>query len=245
MSIIPAIDLLDNKVVRLERGKYHKYTVYDENPLKMIHKFLDAQIKRIHIVDLAGSRDGKLYHENLIKLIKENTDMAIQFGGGIRSFEVVKNLFQNILNKKTDFVLIGSLPFKNRNEFKKIIRWYRSNVILTVDVWDEDIRISGWTESAKVSIFDFIEEMSRKYKLNYFLVTQIKKDGLLEGLDLPLYKKLEQKFPNIHFIASGGVSNVMDIQQVTSISNVTDIILGKAYYEKRVTIDDLQKENLL
>ncbi|MDH5718514.1 MAG: HisA/HisF-related TIM barrel protein [Spirochaetia bacterium] len=240
MIIIPAIDILDGKVVRLSQGDYKQKTVYSDNPVKTAVSFAEAGFKRLHLVDLSGAKEGKVIHAKLFGQIKKETGCIIEAGGGIRSFSDVENLFKAGLNIKEDFIMIGSLPFKNKTEFIKITEKYVKNILLTVDVWDRNVKISGWIEDTNTKIIPFIKQMINE-KITNFLVTQIQKDGMLSGPDFDLYNEILTNFSNINLIASGGVSSVYDFEKLSENKKLYAAILGRAYYDKKINFKEIQK----
>ena len=242
MQIIPAIDLLESKVVRLSQGDYNKVKIYSDSPLSIAQEFADHKFARLHIVDLSGAKNEKPFHTQLIHDIKQATNCQIEMGGGIRTYSQVKHIFDTCLDHETDYVMLGSLPFKDSDEFEKIVVDYANNILLTLDVWGESIRISGWREDAKKNIFEYISKFRKEFIINSFLVTQIKSDGLLDGPDIPLYQKLLAENPHINLIASGGISSVEDIKKLAQVTNVDGIVVGKAIYEKKISLDEISKD---
>ena len=240
MQIIPAIDILDSKVVRLSQGNYNEVQVYSNSPLETALQFSHAGIKRLHIVDLTGAKEGMPAHVKIISEIKRRSKCQIQTGGGIRDISHVKTLFEDCLDVDSDHVMIGSLPFKDKKAFEQIISKYSSNIIITLDVWCEDLKISGWQENLEKNIFDVIPEFQREFNMNHFLVTQIKRDGLMQGTDIDLYKNLREKFPEIKLIASGGISSAADIQELYEKVDVEGVVIGKVFYEKKISLEQLQ-----
>jgi len=239
LNLIPAMDLLDNRAVRLEQGDYNKVTVYFEDPAALSLEFEKAGIKKIHLVDLSGARKGIPQHLSLFGEIKKKTGLVIEAGGGIRSFQDAERYFENGLVPGVDQVMIGSLPVKNKTEFGKVVAKYRESILLTVDVWGEDVRISGWAEDTGIDIISFMKQM-RDQGIDHFLVTQIKRDGMLNGPDIDLYRKIDQNFRGISVTVSGGVSSMEDITGFPDLDTVSGIIIGKAFYEKKITLQQLQ-----
>ncbi|RME90925.1 MAG: 1-(5-phosphoribosyl)-5-[(5-phosphoribosylamino)methylideneamino]imidazole-4-carboxamide isomerase [Candidatus Hydrogenedentota bacterium] len=238
--IIPAIDIIDGKVVRLTQGKYHQKTIYKDNPVEVAKDFEKAGAKRIHVVDLDGAKVGKSVNQHAIKKIRESISIPMEVGGGIRNQAGFKELLSMLA--QNDKVMIGSMPIKNREEFVPLAKQYAENILLTVDVYGREIRISGWEEKTKLSLHDFIQEMMQ-LGLNEFLVTQIQKDGMLSGPDWDLYQELAEKHPKAKWIISGGVSSVEDLQKAKSLPYAHGIILGRAFYEGHVTLQDLATLN--
>ncbi len=247
MQIYPAIDILDGKVVRLLKGDYQKVQVYATDPVDIAMQFLASQVKKLHIVDLEGAKKKKPANIELISSIKKKTRLSIQTGGGVRSLEDFQHILDQCLDVEKDSVMIGSLIFKNPKEFEKILALYKKNILLTVDVWDRNVKISGWSEDAKTDIFSFIHKIISVYGINRFLVTQIQRDGTLEGPDVDLYKEINDQFKGISIIASGGVSCMEDIRSLRGNSALEGVVVGKAYYEGKITLKDIacwQKENI-
>ena len=243
MQILPALDLYDNKVVRLSQGDYHRKQIYYDNPLDLVEQIAQHQINTIHVVDLEAAEKKALVHLPLLKEIQNKFDLRIHFGGGIRSYEDVATLFNNVLDRNKDKIMIGSLPFKDKKEFSKIANKYKDNIILTPDVWHRDIRISGWKESTNMNIMDYIRFAHNTYQLKYFLVTQIKRDGMMQGVDIKLYQELCQQFPDIYFIASGGITNLANIVELKKQCHLNFVVVGKALYEKKITMKEISHFN--
>ena len=230
MLIIPAIDIYNQKVVRLKKGSFEDVTYYDFTPLQISTEFEKYGFKWVHIVDLEASKSGSVTVENIIKEIKNNTSLNIEFGGGIRSKENVQQLFDLGVNR----VIIGSLSVDQKNEFEKIISLHDpSKIIVAADAENEIIKTSGWTKESGISIYDHINYCVDK-GINTFLCTDIKKDGMLAGPSFELYDKLIERFPAINLIASGGISSLEDIKDLKSRS-IYAAVVGKAIYEKRIT----------
>ena len=241
MKVIPAIDLLDSKVVRLSQGDYHRVTVYSEDPLAMAEEFSSHGFSRLHIVDLSGAKDGEPFHTELISSIKKATRCEIEMGGGIRTYDQVKAIFEECLNPQEDQIMLGSLPFKNPHEMETIVTNYSKNILLTLDVWGEMIRISGWRENLRKNIFSCIPEIGKKFALSSFLVTQIKSDGLMKGPDVRLYQRLLEKYPSIQLFASGGVAKTEDIKSLADHTDVKGVIVGKAIYENKIQLEEINQ----
>jgi phosphoribosylformimino-5-aminoimidazole carboxamide ribotide isomerase len=234
MLIIPAIDIYNQKVVRLKKGSFEDVTYYDFTPLQISSEFEKHGFKWVHIVDLEASKSGSVTVENIIKEIKNNTSLNIEFGGGIRSKENVQQLIDLGVNR----VIIGSLSVDQKNEFEKIISLHDpSKIIVAADAENEIIKTSGWTKESGISIYDHINYCVDK-GINTFLCTDIKKDGMLAGPSFELYDKLVERFPPINLIASGGISSLEDIKELKSRS-IYATVVGKAIYEKRITLEDL------
>lgn len=236
MLIIPAIDIYENSIVRLKRGNFDNITYYKNTPLQQAKIFESYGFSRIHIVDLLGSKNGKLTSIESIEKIKQETKLEIEFGGGIRDVKTVIELF----NLGVDFVIIGSLPIKNKKEFELIIHNFSPDrIIAVIDSLNEMIKIGGWTEETKISIYDHIEYCT-ELGIKKFLCTDITKDGMLTGTNIALYKKIMTKYPAIDLIASGGVKDIDDIKKLNEL-NPYAVVVGKAIYEEKIDLTELAK----
>ena len=236
MRIIPAIDIIEGKCVRLTQGDYTQKKVYNENPLEIAKSFEDAGLKYLHLVDLDGARAGKVTNWKVIDTITSNTKLEVDFGGGIKTSEEVGKLFDSGIRQ----VNLGSIAVKNP---KLVEEWIGSHgadkIILSADVKNEMIAIGGWMENSTIPIFDFIRDYLKK-GIRYITCTDISTDGMLQGPNVNLYKKLLESFPGIKLIASGGVSSIDDLDQLKKL-NVDGVILGKAIYEGRIELTALGK----
>ena len=226
MKVIPAIDLKDNQCVRLTKGKMNDNKVYFKDPLKAL-KMFEKDFSNIHIIDLNGAFDGKLTNYKTLKRLVENTDLKIQYGGGIRSFEIVEKL----INLGIDQVIIGTMAIKNKKEFKKVVNKYNEKVIVSLDVKNEEVVINGWANNTKISIDQAIKNMG-KLNVNNFLITDVSKDGTLTGPNVALYKRLLDTY-NVNIIASGGVSSNKDLEKLKNIG-IKKVVVGKALYENKI-----------
>lgn len=238
MQIIPAIDIIDGKCVRLTQGDYSQKKIYNEHPLEVAKEFEDAGLKRLHLVDLDGAKAGMVKNWKVLEDIAGKTSMIVDFGGGVKTEEDV-NI---ILNSGGELVTIGSLAVKNEDLFIKWLHKYGpQKFLLGADVKDEKIAVHGWQETTDVWIYDFIEKY-RAYHVNQVFCTDVAKDGALEGPSIELYKSIIKKFPELHFIASGGVSKIEDVLELMEIG-CSGVIIGKAIYEGRIKLSDLKKLN--
>ncbi len=239
MEIIPAIDIIDGKCVRLTQGDYDQKKIYNENPLEVALEFQDAGLKRLHLVDLDGAKAGTVKNWKVLERIANKTKLVIDFGGGIKKEESVKVVFESGAQLAT----IGSLAVKNEFEFGKwLIQYGPEKFLLGADVKDEKIAIAGWTETTDLWIYDFIEKYQQRGVTQLFC-TDVSKDGKLEGPSTNLYKSIIEKFPLLHFIASGGVSSLGDLEELRKIG-CRGAIVGKAIYENRISLKELETFNL-
>ncbi|MEP0861943.1 MAG: 1-(5-phosphoribosyl)-5-[(5-phosphoribosylamino)methylideneamino]imidazole-4-carboxamide isomerase [Ignavibacterium sp.] len=236
MKIIPAIDILDNKLVRLEKGEYNSAKVYSDDPLEMARTFSDFDFEWLHIVDLSGAKSGKLFITELIGRIKTETKLKIQVGGGIRNLSDAKML----IDKGVDRLVIGSISVIDKQEFEKIISEIGpEKIIASVDVKDDYVMVKGWTLNSKVRLSDHIKYCLSK-NVKSFLCTDIKKDGMLTGPNLELYKNLLSEFPFADLIASGGISSLQDLIALKEL-NIYAAVVGKAIYENKIDLKELKK----
>ncbi|MCL6493353.1 MAG: 1-(5-phosphoribosyl)-5-[(5-phosphoribosylamino)methylideneamino]imidazole-4-carboxamide isomerase [Ignavibacterium sp.] len=235
MKIIPAIDILDNKLVRLEKGKFQSSKVYSDNPLDVAKSFDGFGFEWLHIVDLSGSKSGKISTIDLLDKIKNQTRLKIQFGGGIRSLEDAKQLINYV-----DRIIIGSLSVTDKNEFEKIISEIgEQKIICAVDVKDEKVMIKGWTVDSEQTLQNHIDYCS-SVGIKNFLVTDIQRDGMLSGPNIILYSKLITNYPSLNFIASGGISNYDDLINLKKINSYA-VVVGKAIYENKISLKELKE----
>lgn len=236
MRIIPAIDIIDGKCVRLTQGDYSQKKIYNENPLEVARSFEDAGLKYIHLVDLDGAKAGEVINWTVIKDIATKTSLHVDFGGGIKKEKEVERLLE--LGVKQ--VNLGSIAVKQPEiVFQWIEKFGPGRIILSADVKDEKIQVSGWQENSALMIDDFVEKFKVK-GLQYVTCTDISTDGMLTGPNLLLYKKLINLFPEIKWIASGGVSAIHDVQELRSLG-VDGVIIGKAIYENKISLNQLNK----
>ncbi|MBN2522699.1 MAG: 1-(5-phosphoribosyl)-5-[(5-phosphoribosylamino)methylideneamino]imidazole-4-carboxamide isomerase [Bacteroidales bacterium] len=234
LTIIPAIDLIDGKCVRLSKGDYDQKTVYNEDPLEVAKAFQDHGLQRLHLVDLDGAKENHVVNWRMLEKIALKTDLIIDFGGGIKTDEDVEVVFNSGANMAT----IGSIAVKDKTLFFSWFEKYGPDkIILGADVNEKKIAVAGWLEKTDIELFEFLEEyLSRGVK--HVLCTDISKDGMLEGTSIELYEELLQKFPDTGLIASGGITHMDELYALDQI-NVAGAIIGKAIYERKITLKDL------
>ncbi len=236
MHIIPAIDIIDGEVVRLSKGKYESKISYDKSPLEQAKLYDDFGFKWLHIVDLSGSKDGKINTIKIIEKIGKETNLNLEFGGGIRTKQDVNDLIDIGIDK----VIIGSMSITNKAMFESIFEDVKPDkIIIAADVLDFNIRIKGWTEDSNVHLFDHIK-YCKQLGIENYLCTDIAVDGMLTGPNIDLYKTTLEKFPDIKLTASGGVGNIEDVKKLTQLS-VRGIVIGKAIYENKIDLKELAK----
>ena len=238
MNIIPAIDIIDGKCVRLTHGDYSQKTIYNEHPLEVARQFEDVGLQRLHLVDLDGAKAGSVKNWKVLETLAGKTRLVIDFGGGIKTEKDVEIVFSSGAAMAT----IGSMAVKEKETFVSWLRqWGAERFLLGADVKNEKLTISGWTEQTEIWIYDFLEEYMAKGVQQVFC-TDVSKDGALEGPATELYKSIIEKFPALHFIASGGVSSIDDVYRLQEIG-CKGVIVGKAIYEGRIQMADLKKIN--
>ena len=235
MEIIPAIDCIDGKCVRLTQGDYAQKTVYHDDPLDVALEFERAGIKRLHLVDLDGAKAGKVMNWKVLERIAANTSLQIDFGGGIKTEEDL----EKVLGAGAKWAVIGSLAVKEPERFMNWISVYGSQTFfLGADVRNEKIAISGWKETTEKGVMDFISEYKTR-GIDYMFCTDISKDGKLEGPATELYQKIMEQNNDLRLVASGGVSKSDDLYELQRIG-CNGVIIGKAIYENRISLDDLK-----
>ncbi len=236
MEIIPAIDIIDGKCVRLTQGDYDQKKIYNEHPLEVAKQFEDAGIKRLHLVDLDGAKAGAVKNWKVLELITGKTGLIVDFGGGIKMEKDLKIVFES----GAAYATIGSLAVKDENLFVEWLKAFGADkFLLGADVKNEKIAIGGWLETTDIWIYDFIKKYI-DHGIKQIFCTDVSKDGKLEGPSLDLYKNIMAEFPSLYFIASGGVSSLNDLDALAFIG-CKGTIVGKAIYEGRMDISDLQK----
>ncbi|MCX6205432.1 MAG: 1-(5-phosphoribosyl)-5-[(5-phosphoribosylamino)methylideneamino]imidazole-4-carboxamide isomerase [Bacteroidetes bacterium] len=235
MQIIPAIDIIDGKCVRLTQGDYAQKTIYNENPLEVAKEFEGAGLKRLHLVDLDGAKEGAVKNWAVLQQIAANTSLSIDFGGGIKQDKDLKIVFES----GAAYATIGSLAVKQSEIFQGWLNDYGADkFLLGADVKSEKIAVAGWLETTDIDIYDFLTDYVAK-GIQQVFCTDVSKDGKLEGPSIDLYQKIIQKFPSLWFIASGGVSSMEDLYALKDIG-CSGAIVGKAIYEGRIQLSELK-----
>ncbi len=235
MTIIPAIDIINGKCVRLTQGDYAQQVVYNDNPVDVAKQFEAAGIKRLHMVDLDGAKAGKIINLAVLEKVAAQTSLEIDFGGGVKSIGDVSNIF----NAGANMVTIGSLAVKHPEILEEWLMEFGTHKFMVgADVLDGNIKISGWLVDGGINIFTFIGKMLSLGVTNIFC-TDISKDGVMEGPSLHLYKQIMEEHPEVNLIASGGVSNLEDVLLLKEIG-CSGAIIGKAIYERKVPLNPFE-----
>jgi len=234
IEIIPAIDIIEGKCVRLSQGDYLQKTIYNEDPLEVAQMFEAAGLKRLHLVDLDGAKAHHIVNQKVLERIATHTKLIIDFGGGLKSDEDLKIAFESGASMVTG----GSIAVKSPEIFLSWIEKYgNEKIILGADAKDEKISVSGWQEDTGTDIYSFIKSWCTK-GINKIISTDISRDGMLTGPSTLLYKSMLQSFPDIYLIASGGVSSMADILELQD-ADIPAVIIGKAIYEGRITMKEI------
>ncbi len=235
MEIIPAIDMIDAKCVRLTQGDYAQKKVYNEDPLEVAKEFEDNGIQRLHLVDLDGAKQGKIINYKILEKIATRTNLVIDFGGGLKSNEDLHIAFES----GAQMVTGGSIAVKNRELFTQWLEEYTpAKIILGADAKEEKIAIHGWQEASELSIDEHIKSYQPQ-GIEKIICTDISKDGAMQGPSFELYARLMQDFPKQLFIASGGVSTFDDVLKLQEMG-MFGAIIGKAIYEGTISLKQLK-----
>ena len=235
IELIPAIDIIEGKCVRLTKGEYSSQKTYSENPLEIAKQLEDIGVKRLHMVDLDGAKSKHIVNHKVLETIANSTSLKIDFGGGIKSDADIHTAFDS----GASLVTIGSVASTSPEMFMSWIDKYGTDkIILGADVRNGMISINGWKEDSQYSLFDFLDKYIEAGIIN-ILCTEISRDGMLEGPATDLYKEIIQRYPNINLIASGGLSCMKDIE-VLNDNGIPSVVFGKAMYEERISMADIR-----
>lgn len=236
IEIIPAIDLIDGKCVRLSQGDYNQKTIYNENPLEVAKMFEDAGIKRLHLVDLDGAKAKHIVNHKVLETIATNTKLVIDFGGGLKSDEDLEIAF----NSGAKMITGGSIAVREKDVFLNWLKKFGSEkIILGADAKDGNIAVGGWLEATELPVIEFISEFHKK-GISKVISTDISRDGMLTGPSFELYQEILGLLPKVEIIASGGISKMEDILKLDKMG-VPGVIVGKAIYENRITLKEIKK----
>jgi phosphoribosylformimino-5-aminoimidazole carboxamide ribotide isomerase len=235
MDIIPAIDLIDGKCVRLSQGDYARKTVYNENPLEVAKLFEDNGIKRLHLVDLDGAKAQHIVNHKVLEAISNRTGLIVDFGGGLKTDDDLRIAFEC----GAAMITGGSIAVKSPKVFESWISTFGADrIILGADVKDERISVTGWTEDTDLKLLPYLEGYTAK-GISKVICTDISKDGMLQGPSIELYKAVLQAFPELYLVASGGVASLNDLVELAE-AGLPAVIFGKAIYEGRIALKDLR-----
>ena len=231
MIIFPAIDLFDEKAVRLYKGDYQNMTVYSENPIEIARDFENAGATHIHMVDLEGAKDGTTPNVDIVKQVANDTNLFVEIGGGIRDMDTV----EKYLSAGVGRVILGTAAVTDSEFLKSAVKKYGDKIAVGADVKDGYIAIKGWTLKSQFTIEDFLSQM-QEIGVKYVICTDISKDGAMRGTNLELYKQLSQKY-SMNITASGGVSSLDDVKKLREM-DIYGAIIGKAYYIGAIDLKD-------
>lgn len=238
MIIIPAIDIIDGKCVRLTHGDFNAKTVYAEDPLDMALRFQDAGLSRLHLVDLDGARTGAVKNLKVLERIASLTNLSIDFGGGIKT----RQLLDQVFSAGADFVSVGSVAVKSPDEFLLWVSDFGPDkFLLGADVIGKNIAINGWIDQTAIHVLDFINQFY-SVGIKTIFCTDVSKDGAMQGPSIDLYKEIISANTNVNLIASGGVSSVDDLVALKKVG-CYGAIVGKAIYEGKIELNDLIRFN--
>lgn len=236
IEIIPAIDIIDGKCVRLKQGDFETKTIYSDSPADVAKSFEDIGISRLHLVDLDGAKTGKIVNIKALRAISNATELVIDFGGGIKTEEDVRNVF----DAGASFISIGSIAVK---EPEKVAGWINifggDKIMIGADARGEEIYIDGWQTQTSHKLLPFINNYITQGITQVF-VTDIERDGLLNGPSLNTYRKIVNQIPGVDLIASGGVSDIDDIYKLEELG-CSGVIVGKALYENKISVDEIKE----
>lgn len=236
IQVIPAMDLINGKCVRLEQGDFSKSTLYSSSPVEMARKIEDAGFKRLHLVDLDGAKSGYPSNLHILEAIAKSTTLNVDYGGGIKCTEDVERVF----NAGAEIINLGTIAVKNQSlVFAWAQQFGADKIWLGADVFNKKLVINGWKVQTDIMIDDFIRPYADK-GFKHFFCTDISKDGMLAGCATDLYRQLVTSFPDVELIASGGVSSLADIDEL-NLAGCAAVIVGKAIYEERIKLRDVKK----
>jgi len=238
MLIIPAIDIIDGNCVRLRQGDYKQKTVYSASPAKVAKQYADAGLTYLHVVDLQGAKEKKIVNWDSIASIIAVPGLHVEVGGGIRTTDDIKKLIEIGVSR----VVIGSIAAKSPELVEYWIKQFGAErIVVGMDVKDNSVAISGWLEDSHRAPMGFVLDLVKR-GANIFICTDIARDGMLGGVNIDFYQNLKSAFPDLSLIASGGISTLEDVQ-VLKKAELAGVIIGKAIYENKLTIEELAKLN--
>ena len=239
IELIPAIDLIEGKCVRLTQGDYATRKVYNEDPLDVARQFEDHGIRRLHLVDLDGAKAGRIINYKVLEKLATQTGLVIDFGGGLKSDDDLRIAF----DCGAEMITGGSIAVKQPERFLSWLTQYGAGrIILGADAKDKKIAVSGWEEGTDFELIPFVRDYQAK-GVQKIICTDISRDGMLQGPAIDLYKELQEALPGLYLIASGGVSSIADIERLAE-AGIPAVIFGKAIYEGRIPLKELERFNI-
>ena len=236
IEIIPAIDIIDGRCVRLTQGDYAQKSVYDASPVDMAKRFADCGVKRIHVVDLDGAKSSSPKNLNTLEKIAYGADVEIEWGGGVKSEESLRLLF----DYGATYAIVGSVAAQQRELFAEWLqRFGGEKIVLGADVRHGKVSVNGWLEDMELTIEELIDGFL-PHGLSQVICTDISRDGMLQGPSFDLYTRLQDSYDKVDFTVSGGISSMNDIEQCNELG-LRKVIVGKAIYENRITLKDIER----
>lgn len=235
MNVIPAIDLLDGQVVRLTKGRYDDVTLYNDDPAAQAHTFAEAGFNLLHVVDLNGAREGAFVNLSHLTRMVEEAGVDVQAGGGVRSYDDALRLLEAGVSR----VICSSLAVRNPTDWYRLLEEHPVRAVLGMDLKEGRIAYSGWEKTSGQSIDVFLQPMIER-GLQYVLCTDIARDGTLQGPNIALYRDLQEQYPELYFIASGGVGSAADLEELQE-AGLAAAVVGRAYYENNITLEELKR----
>ena len=236
ITIIPAIDIIEGKCVRLTKGDFTLKKIYNEDPLQVARQYQSIGIKRLHVVDLDGARARKIINWKTLAAICEATNLAVDFGGGVQSDKDIRLAFDCGANQIT----AGSVAVNNR---KMVLNWLETfgsdRIILGSDFKDKRIAVSGWQEGTNLDLLPFLVDY-KEQGVKTTICTDVNRDGVLQGPNFEIYQLIKQEIPELELIASGGIHSIFDVEKLNEM-NIDGVIIGKAIYENKISFDELEK----
>lgn len=234
IEIIPAIDLIDGRCVRLSQGDYDRQRTYDASPLDMARRFTDAGVRRLHLVDLDGAKAARPCNLHVLETIVSATDLDIEWGGGIKDREALSSVF----SAGAGHAICGSIAVRQPDDFRAWLEEFGGDrIILGADVREGRVAVSGWLEDSAQTV-DALIDAFLPYGLSEVICTDISRDGMLNGPSFDLYTRLQAAYPTVTFTVSGGISSMEDIRRLDALG-LPRVIVGKALYESRITLDEI------
>lgn len=239
IEIIPAIDIIDGRCVRLSQGDYGRSRVYDAMPLDMALRYEDAGVRRIHMVDLDGAKTGRPCNLKVLEQVASKTSLRLEWGGGIKDAEALQSAF----GAGASYAVCGSIAVRDRELFRSWLRLFGGDkMVLGADIRDGKVSIGGWLEQSEVTVEELVDDFLPAGLLQV-ICTDISKDGMLQGPSFDLYTGLQQRYQNVDFTVSGGIGSMADIERLSDLG-LRKVIVGKAIYENRITLKDIEKWSL-
>tara|TARA_B100000886_G_scaffold339188_1_gene303903 strand:- start:424 stop:1146 length:723 start_codon:yes stop_codon:yes gene_type:complete len=235
VNLIASVYIKDNKVVKVKSGDFRTLKFYHESPIDLIQRFEDLGVKEIYFVDLGSAKMHEKNNFILLEMISQFSNIKINYSGGLRTSETVSSAFINGAN----MVTLGSMPVYDKNIFLNCLTtWGFKKIVMAVDIWKNRLRINGWKHQTKIDPLDHIDYFSKKGLMN-IKVTDISKDGTLDGPPFPIYKKILKKYPHMNMITGGGIRGIKDIEKLRDIG-IKNVIFGRAFYDGNITLNELK-----